>query len=74
MQLDVHRIPFCVLVDAEGTVRYVNIRGPAIDRLVKKLVEANSEPDKASEVDQPRNERRRVGFRRGRRSNQNLQR
>ena len=75
VQLDVHRIPFCVLVDAEGTVRYVNIRGPAIDRLVKKLVEANSEPDKASEVDRPRNERRRVGFRRrGRRSNQNLQR
>ena len=75
VQLDVHRIPFCVLVDAEGTVRYVNIRGPAIDRLVKKLVEANSEPDKASEVERPRDERRRVGFlRRGRRGSQNPQR
>lgn len=75
VQLDVHRIPFCVLVDAEGTVRYINIRGPAIDRLVKKLVEANSESDKTSDVDQPRNERRRVGFlRRGRRGSQNPQR
>ena len=80
VQLDVHRIPFCLLVDAEGTVRYVNIRGPAIERLVKKLVESNSKPEKTSEVDQPRNERprderRRVGFlRRGRRGSQNPQR
>jgi len=73
--LDVHRIPFCVLVDAEGTVRYVNIRGPAIERLVKKLVESNSEPAKTSDVDQPADERRRVGFlRRGRRDNQNSRR
>ena len=85
VQLDVHRIPFCVLVDAEGTVRYVNIRGPAIERLVKKLLESNSGPIETSEVDQAevdqpreerrREERRRGGFlRRGRRGNQDSQR
>lgn len=75
VQLDVHRIPFCVLVDAEGTVRYVNIRGPATDRLVKKLVDANNGAGKASGVDNPNAPRRRVGFfRRGRRGNRNLRR
>ena len=85
VQLDVHRIPFCVLVDAEGTVRYVNLRGPAIERLVKKLVESNSGPVESSETSQSvaeqvqeeseRDDRRRRGFlRRGRRGNQDSQR
>lgn len=75
VQMDVHRIPFCVLVDAEGTVRYVNVRGPAVDRLVKKLVEARGAQNKASALENPESPRRRVGFfRRGRRGNQDLRR
>ena len=75
VQMDVHRIPFCVLVDAEGTVRYVNVRGPAVDRLVKKLVEARGAQNKASGLENPESPRRRVGFfRRGRRGNQDLRR
>jgi len=85
VQLDVHRIPFCVLVDAKGIVRYVNLRGPAIERLVKKLVESNSEPtgtnettqsviDPSQQESQQEEPRRRGLFRRSRRNDQNPQR
>ncbi len=34
----VRRIPFNLLVDAQGIVRYVNLLGPAVDRLVGELL------------------------------------
>ncbi|MCH2133487.1 MAG: redoxin domain-containing protein [Phycisphaerales bacterium] len=36
---DVHRIPFAILVDQEGIVRYVNPPAAALDRLVPELLE-----------------------------------
>ena len=75
VQMDVHRIPFAVLVDAEGIVRYVNVRGPAIERLVKKLVESHATEKKTSAIEEMDSPRRRIGrLRRGRRGTENIQR
>jgi thiol-disulfide isomerase/thioredoxin len=75
VQMDVHRIPFAVLVDAEGIVRYVNVRGPAIERLVRKLIESQATGKKTSAVDAVDSPKRRVGrIRRGRRGAENVRR
>jgi hypothetical protein len=75
VQMDVHRIPFAVLVDAEGIVRYVNVRGPAVERLVKQLVESQAPGKKTSAIENEDAPRRRIGrLRRGRRGAENVQR
>ena len=75
VQMDVHRIPFAVLVDVDGIVRYVNVRGPAIERLVKQLIESQATEKKTGAANAPDSPKRRVGrLRRGRRGSENVRR
>ena len=64
-----------VLVDVDGIVRYVNVRGPAIERLVKQLIESQATEKKTGAANAPDSPKRRVGrLRRGRRGAENVRR